>query len=105
MYSPTLIIPPMLMTILQKRGVFVGPRGPLLSNLTQLTLSKSLLSSSLPMIVSFRSSELMGAVGLSLGLFLPPAIAYFPQRASTDPKKLETEFHGQEGPIYFNKGL
>ena len=47
----------------------------------------------------------MDIVGLSLGLFLPPAIAYFPQRASTDPKKLEPELQGQEGPIYFNKGL
>jgi hypothetical protein len=44
-------------------------------------------------------------VGLSLGLFLPPAIAYFPQRAETDPKKLETKFQGAEGPVYFNKGL
>jgi len=38
--SPTLIIPPMLMTILQKRGTFVGPRGPLMSSITQLSLSK-----------------------------------------------------------------
>jgi hypothetical protein len=42
MTSPTLIIPPMLMTILQKRGTFVGPRGPLLSTITQLSLSKLL---------------------------------------------------------------
>jgi hypothetical protein len=38
--SPTLIIPPMLMTILQKRGTFVGPRGPLMSSITQLSLSE-----------------------------------------------------------------
>lgn len=44
-------------------------------------------------------------VGLSLGLFLPPAIAYFPQRASTSPRKLEPEFKNVEGPVYFNKGL
>jgi len=44
-------------------------------------------------------------VGLSLGLFLPPAIAYFPQRAETDPKKLESQFQGVQGPVYFNKGL
>jgi hypothetical protein len=41
--SPTLIIPPMLMTILQKRGTFVGPRGPLMSSITQLSLSKLVL--------------------------------------------------------------
>ncbi|GFZ47923.1 Probable mitochondrial transport protein FSF1 [Saitozyma sp. JCM 24511] len=79
---PTLIIPPMVMTLLERRNAFVGPRGKLLSNLTNLTL-----------------------IGLSLGLFLPPAIAYFPQRASVDPKKLESEFQGNEGPVYFNKGL
>lgn len=45
------------------------------------------------------------AVGLSLGLFLPPAIAYFPQRARVSPSKLEKDFQGQEGELYFNKGL
>jgi hypothetical protein len=44
-------------------------------------------------------------VGLALGLFLPPAIAYFPQRAQVDPKKLEEEFRGEVCPVYFNKGL
>jgi hypothetical protein len=44
-------------------------------------------------------------VGLALGLFLPPAIAYYPQRATTDPKKLEDEYKNEEGPVYFNKGL
>ncbi len=37
--SPTLIIPPMIMTILEKRGAFGGPRGKLVSSLTSLTLS------------------------------------------------------------------
>jgi len=37
---PTLIIPPVVMTILEKRGAFVGPRGKLLGTATQLTLSK-----------------------------------------------------------------
>jgi hypothetical protein len=46
--SPTLIIPPMLMTILQKRGTFVGPRGPLMSSITQLSLSEL----SPPLVVS-----------------------------------------------------
>ncbi|WVN89291.1 uncharacterized protein L203_104512 [Cryptococcus depauperatus CBS 7841] len=79
---PTLIIPPMVMTFLEKRGTFAGPRGKALSNVTQLTL-----------------------IGLSLGLFLPPAIAYFPQRAATTPTKLESRFRQYEDPIYFNKGL
>ncbi|WVR04765.1 hypothetical protein IAU60_001777 [Kwoniella sp. DSM 27419] len=79
---PTLILPPLIMTLLTKRGAFTGPRGNLTSNLTQLTL-----------------------IGLSLGLFLPPAIAYFPQRAATSPAKLESRFKDAEGPVYFNKGL
>ncbi|WWD00795.1 hypothetical protein V866_007731 [Kwoniella sp. B9012] len=79
---PTLILPPMVMTLLTRRGVFSGPRGNLTSNITQLTL-----------------------IGLSLGLFLPPAIAYFPQRAETSPAKLENRFKEYKGPVYFNKGL
>lgn len=86
----------MLMTILQKRGTFVGPRGPLMSSITQLSLSKLTFSP------QEQANEI---VGLSLGLFLPPAIAYFPQRAETDPKKLEDQFKTVEGPVYFNKGL
>ncbi|WWC59662.1 uncharacterized protein I303_102224 [Kwoniella dejecticola CBS 10117] len=79
---PTLILPPMIMTLLTRRGAFTGPRGNLVSNVTQLTL-----------------------IGLSLGLFLPPAIAYFPQKAETQPSKLENRFKEYEGPVYFNKGL
>ncbi|WWD07459.1 hypothetical protein V865_005559 [Kwoniella europaea PYCC6329] len=79
---PTLILPPMVMTLLTRRGVFSGPRGNLTSNITQLTL-----------------------IGLSLGLFLPPAIAYFPQKAETSPAKLESRFKEYKGPVYFNKGL
>jgi hypothetical protein len=41
---PTLIIPPVVMTILEKRGAFMGPRGKLLGTATQLTLSESLCS-------------------------------------------------------------
>lgn len=44
-------------------------------------------------------------VGLSLGLFLPPAIAYFPQRARVSPAQLEKEYQNEEGELYFNKGL
>jgi len=72
----------MVMTLLERRGAFVGPRGHLASNLTQLTL-----------------------IGLSLGLFLPPAIAYFPQRAQTSGAVLGGKYKDVEGPIYFNKGL
>ncbi|WWD21665.1 hypothetical protein CI109_106151 [Kwoniella shandongensis] len=80
---PTLIIPPMVMTYLTSRNVFSGPRGKLGATVTQLTL-----------------------IGLSLGLFLPPAIAYFPQRAKTTPAKLESRFQEfGDGPVYFNKGL
>lgn len=38
---PTLVLPPVLMSLLEKRGTFVGPRGKLLSTATQLTLSES----------------------------------------------------------------
>ncbi|WWC68140.1 uncharacterized protein I206_102063 [Kwoniella pini CBS 10737] len=79
---PTLILPPMIMTILSRRGTFAGPKGNVISSVTQLTL-----------------------IGLSLGLFLPPAIAYFPQKAETQPSKLENRFKEYEGPVYFNKGL
>jgi len=79
---PTLIIPPMAMAAMQRAGWFNGPKGKITSTLTQLTL-----------------------IGLSLGLFLPPAIAYFPQRASINPKKLEEQFHNVNDEVYFNKGL
>jgi tricarboxylate carrier len=79
---PTLIIPPVVMTLLERRGAFSGPRGKFGASLTQLTL-----------------------IGLCLGGFLPPAIAYFPQRASTTGDKLEERFHDVPGKIYFNKGL
>ena len=84
----------MIMTLLERRGTFLGPRGKIASNLTNLTLSKQV---QLP--------RLTDAVGLSLGLFLPPAIAYFPQRAATDPSKLEPPFRSRQGKVYFNKGL
>lgn len=67
-----------------------------MSSITQLSLSKLTFSP------QEQANEI---VGLSLGLFLPPAIAYFPQRAETDPKKLEDQFKTVEGPVYFNKGL
>lgn len=51
-------------------------------------------------------SRRAGLIGLSLLVFLPPAIAAFPSRASISPKKLEERFH--EVPfeeVEFNKGL
>lgn len=39
--TPTLILPPLAMALLEKRGTFVGPRGKLLGTATQLTLSGS----------------------------------------------------------------
>ncbi|KAK4684940.1 hypothetical protein P7C73_g5221, partial [Tremellales sp. Uapishka_1] len=79
---PTLIIPPMVMTLLENRGAFSGPRGKVINTVSQLTI-----------------------IGLSLGLFLPPAIAYFPQKAETSVGKLEDRFKEYDGPLYFNKGL
>ena len=38
---PTLVIPPLLMTFLQKRGAFNGPRGGLKANVANLTFSQS----------------------------------------------------------------
>lgn len=47
-----------------------------------------------------------GLVGASLLLFLPPAIATFPQRGSIDPKKLEQRFRDLNYErVEFNKGL
>ncbi|GAA5916708.1 hypothetical protein JCM6882_005782 [Rhodosporidiobolus microsporus] len=80
---PTLILPPLIVTVLERRGAFNRPNGKTLSTVTNL-----------------------GLIGLSLLVFLPPAIAAFPSRASIDPKKLEKRFH--EVPyekVEFNKGL
>ncbi|BGP25572.1 Sideroflexin FSF1 [Rhodotorula toruloides] len=80
---PTLILPPILMTLLEKRGVFNRANGRRLNTVTHI-----------------------GLIGLSLLVFLPPAIAAFPSRASISPKKLEERFH--EVPfeqVEFNKGL
>lgn len=39
-------------------------------------------------------------------MFLPPAIATFPQRGSIDPKKLEAQFRDLPyDTVEFNKGL
>lgn len=71
------------MTLLERRGAFSGPTGLRRQNLTHLAL-----------------------IGSALLVFLPPAIAVFPQRASIEPRKLEERFwdKGYE-KVEFNKGL
>ncbi|BGP58360.1 Sideroflexin FSF1 [Rhodotorula sphaerocarpa] len=80
---PTLILPPLIMTLLEKRGVFNRPGGRRLNTVTHI-----------------------GLIGLSLLVFLPPAIAAFPSRAEIDPKKLEKRFEEVPyGHVEFSKGL
>ncbi|GAA5833569.1 hypothetical protein JCM3766R1_002576 [Sporobolomyces carnicolor] len=80
---PTLILPPLIITVLERRGAFARPNGQRLSTVTNL-----------------------GLIGLSLLVFLPPAIAAFPSRATIDPKKLEKRFHDVPyDSVEFSKGL
>ncbi|MBW0527141.1 hypothetical protein O181_066856 [Austropuccinia psidii MF-1] len=87
---PTLILPPLVITALQRRGIFAGPRGKSLEIITNL-----------------------GLIGGSLFAFLPLAIATFPQRGSILPSKLEPNFGDLIDPhtgkpfrlLEFNKGL
>ncbi|SCZ95292.1 BZ3500_MvSof-1268-A1-R1_Chr11-2g03410 [Microbotryum saponariae] len=80
---PTLILPPLIITLLERRGAFDRPNGKRLS--TALNL---------------------GLIGLSLLVFLPPAIAVFPQRGAVSPKKLEEKYHDLPyDHVEFNKGL
>lgn len=61
------------------------------------------------MLMSF----IQGIIGASLLVFLPPAIAVFPQRASVSPSRLEPQFQDSKDPstgkpcdhLEFNKGL
>ena len=84
------------MTLLERQGAFAGPRGKTISMLSQLTISESLCC-----------VALTNSVGLSLGVFLPPAIAYFPQKAVIKRDQLEPEYRAEAetAPVYFNKGL
>lgn len=80
---PTLILPPVVITILERRGAFKGSNGKKLSTITNL-----------------------GLIGASLLVFLPPAIATFPQRGTIDKRKLEERFRELEyQKVEFNKGL
>ncbi|EPQ29819.1 uncharacterized protein PFL1_02492 [Pseudozyma flocculosa PF-1] len=84
---PTLILPPLAMAYLQRKRIV--PSGGLWARATDLTL-----------------------IGTSLLVFLPPAIATFPQVATISPSKLEPRFHNikdDDGKpvdtLEFNKGL
>ncbi|SOV02426.1 related to Probable mitochondrial transport protein FSF1 [Ustilago sp. UG-2017a] len=84
---PTLILPPLALRFLQRTKV-IPVSGPLT-----------------------RAVDL-AMIGTSLLVFLPPAIATFPQVAKIDPKQLETKFHNLTYPegrpitqVEFNKGL
>ncbi|TIB31065.1 hypothetical protein E3P84_03084 [Wallemia ichthyophaga] len=58
---PTLIFVPLIQAALTKRGAFAGKRGPLLERIVSL-----------------------GLAGTSMIVFLPPAIAVFPQKATLE---------------------
>lgn len=121
---PTLILPPLALAAMQKRGMFRGPRGPLAETATNLGASaldrpcefvlKPAQVSSAPLCSSLyrpRSPSFRRKVRMSSGL----ACKGFPDRAtgSVDPNKLEERFHGVKDPstgrplsiVHFNKGL
>lgn len=84
---PTMIFPPLLLAYMQRKRIV--PQAGLTARLVDLTM-----------------------IAGSMLVFLPPAIAYFPQTASVDASKLEPQFHGlqddQGKPVReleFNKGL
>ncbi|KAI5480704.1 mitochondrial carrier protein, tricarboxylate/iron carrier [Pseudohyphozyma bogoriensis] len=80
---PTLLIPPVIITLLERQGAFKGPHGKRISTIANL-----------------------GLIGTSLLVFLPPAIATFPQRGTIDKSKLEKRFRELEyEKVEFNKGL
>lgn len=74
---PTLIFVPLIQAALTKKGVFKGKRGPVLERIVSL-----------------------GLAGTSMIIFLPPAIAVFPQKAALDT---ETVF-GRDQDIRDDKG-
>ena len=74
---PTLIFVPLIQAALTKKGVFKGKRGPVLERIVSL-----------------------GLAGTSMIIFLPPAIAVFPQKAALDT---ETVF-GRDQDIKDDKG-
>lgn len=84
---PTLILPPLVLAYLQRKKV-VPSAGPW-ARIADLSL-----------------------IGTSLLIFLPPAIATFPQTASIETGKLESKFQGLKDEngreveaVRFNKGL
>ncbi|SNX86082.1 related to Probable mitochondrial transport protein FSF1 [Melanopsichium pennsylvanicum] len=84
---PTLILPPLALKVLQRAKVI--PMTGVLTRVVDLSL-----------------------IGTSLLLFLPPAIATFPQVAKISPDQLESRFHNLKDQhanpieqVEFNKGL
>lgn len=107
-----MILPPLMIAVLERRGAFKGPNGKTLSTITSL----GACISPPPLAVCFRLwpdcrltpfwGGMAGLIGTSLLVFLPPAIATFPQRAAVDPRKLEERFRALEyEKVEFNKGL
>lgn len=86
------------MTLLERRHLFRGPSGARLSSLTHLGTPL------LPFYIG--TNRTPGLIGTALLVFLPPAIAVFPQRGTLDTKLLEKRFRELEfEKVEFNKGL
>lgn len=86
---PTLIFVPLIQAALTKRGAFAGKRGPLLERIVSL-----------------------GLAGTSMIVFLPPAIAVFPQKATLSADTVFGKDHqvaDEKGRrvtrVEFNRGL
>ena len=89
--------------MLERRGAFKGPNGNRWNTITNLGASSVAFP---PFRLQLTRCHLAGLIGSSLLIFLPPAIATFPQRGSIDPKKLEAKFKGlPHERVEFNKGL
>ena len=86
---PTLIFVPIIQAALTKRGLFNGKRGPMLERFVSL-----------------------GLAGTSMIIFLPPAIAVFPQKASLSSDSVFGSDHDVKDKVgnritrvEFNRGL
>lgn len=105
-FRPILILPPLILTVLERRGTFNGPNGKRLSTLTNLGQYRLYAQEIHSSTDTLFLTTFVGLIGAALLVFLPPAIATFPQRGSIDPKKLEEKFrHLDYSKVEFNKGL
>lgn len=113
---PTLILPPLVLTYLQRKRVVPVrasasfPHSCISSFLTLLQPSP-LARTSKQTGLWARAADL-SLIGASLLVFLPPAIATFPQTATIDVRKLEDRFQNLKDAkgqplttVEFNKGL